>query len=79
MILSKNSSIGLMSHHKKKKKNSRFIWLLRLTITMSLFSPSNASKFITRTILPLERIVQELIHSENQTQRSCRDCSGWQQ
>jgi hypothetical protein len=28
---------------------------------MSLFSPSNASKFITDTLLSLERIVQELI------------------
>jgi hypothetical protein len=31
------------------------------TSTMSLFSPSNASKFITHTILLLEMIVQELI------------------
>jgi hypothetical protein len=28
---------------------------------MSLFSPSNASKFITHTPLPLKRIAQELI------------------
>jgi hypothetical protein len=28
---------------------------------MSLFSPSNANKFITHTPLPLERIVQEFI------------------
>jgi hypothetical protein len=28
---------------------------------MSLFSPSNANKFIAHTILPLEMIVQELI------------------
>jgi len=30
-------------------------------LTMSLFSPSNANKFITHAVLPLERIVQELI------------------
>jgi hypothetical protein len=29
--------------------------------TMSLFLPSNVSKFITHTIFSLERIVQELI------------------
>jgi hypothetical protein len=31
------------------------------TSMMSLFSPSNANKFITHTFFPLERIVQELI------------------
>jgi hypothetical protein len=30
-------------------------------LMMSLFSPSNTSKLITHTLLPLERIVQELI------------------
>jgi hypothetical protein len=46
------------------------------TSKMSLFSPNNASKFITHTLLLLEMIVQELIdfHIENQTQY--RDCSG---
>jgi hypothetical protein len=31
------------------------------TLMMFLFLPSNANKFITHTLLPLERIVQELI------------------
>jgi hypothetical protein len=31
------------------------------TPMMSLFLPSNASKFITHTLFPLEMIVQELI------------------
>jgi hypothetical protein len=30
------------------------------TSIMSLFLPSNANKFITHTLFPLERIVQEL-------------------
>ena len=40
---------------------------------MSLFSPSNVSKFITHTIIPLERSFKSrlVIHNENQTQGSC--------
>ena len=39
--------------------------------TISLFSPSNASKFITHTPLPLERIVQSLLVL-------CQGCLGWE-
>jgi hypothetical protein len=50
------------------------------TLMISLFLPGNANKFITRTLLPLHMIIQELIVicSENQTQGSCQGCSRWE-
>jgi hypothetical protein len=46
----------------KANHNTIIEWVkIILPEGMSLFLPSNASKFITHTPAPLERIVQELI------------------
>jgi len=53
-----NREIKVDLHHGLEKNNTRLDFT---TLTMSLFSPSNASNFITQTLFPLERIVLGLI------------------
>jgi hypothetical protein len=49
-----------VAHHRRQGRE-RGKKLDSVMSTMSLFSPSNANKFITHTPFPLEMIVQELI------------------